>query len=190
MKTTCSEDILGRLIGRAEASLEPSPRTDQILAGLRYFHGQLGSGDERRDRFYALVKRWKTLERFLMGTSIEAEAARDLAEVADRLGVPGRGTERARFERWRPGDFFRGVLADFTIRADGLPEAERKRVEQGLRYLLVETGRAENARDAAAIRRTWARIHPVLKSSGVMDQFNENPDLRARVRDFIRGGSR
>lgn len=186
------ESELERLILFCEANVYPRTFRRVVVEGLAFFTAQARGpkrlppeavrlkwdefcvrirGSGILDRLKAESNNWSLVEHFVTGQPID--------------NVHSLVVTKSPYAKWDVDALFKHLLHEVqqTSTVRGL---ERFAVMVGLKFLLSEKEKPAHRRDSRWITPTWRFIQPILKRDGFLEPFENEQQLKDRLRHFVR----
>ncbi len=127
--------------------------------------------DQLRDRAYD----WAAIENFV-GDNVNAKPIRILPPPP----------QEPKELTWEAEKLFSHLL-NAALKLEEPKGSDRLALLLGLKYLLTESEKPKPRRDQKWIASTWNSLHPMLKHLGLLAPFENQPNLKQRLRTFVRG---
>lgn len=183
---------LETLIAHTQSSELPPTFKSQAIAGLKYFHQQSLCDKDKRDRPEAIKNNWLEFEVLLIGTSLLDKFKRDKAgwlNFRAHLGIEAPKPseiqkKRSKFEGKDANELLKH-LARKSEAQRTMSEDEKNLVRVGLYFLETEAWKGKSQRDSARIKFTWKLIQPIMKRTGMLDEFLGEDDAVRRIKSFV-----
>lgn len=183
-----STEILQGLIQQAQLSDLPKTLRADVVEDLLGIQEQAALPPELRESTKVLTRRWQQMEMKAKGSLLGGQMARDLKLrlVFQDLGIPLSEVVAGSMDRWDADHFFR-YLRGHVRWPSHLSKREQTLAEIGLKYLEIEASRGQSQRDLDSIQRAWSEVMPLVNRAGLLTQFAESRNLKARVQYFLTG---
>lgn len=188
-------DYFQELIAVAEKSDLPQTFKQQVVGALRYFYQQSQCDLDRRDKPLAIRTRWLDFERMTSSTTLFAKIQREPSKwhaIEQFVGVvrvvtsPPKPPPSAKdkLEGKDPNLLFEYLARTCEAQPSVTPQ-EKIIMRLGLYYLFLESNRAKSQRDISRIKFAWKAIQPLLRKSGMLNEFDLAPGARRRIQEFV-----
>lgn len=192
-----------------KAHVKPTYKS-QIVSALEYFEQQSLCDLDRRDSPLILRSRFREFKDLIKNIPIfetggaQAEDAWRMARcfafdeepsslIVPSIERPKKKTAEEQFKSYEVADFFSHLLRDYVgfigrAKAHGLssPGDEETFVRYGLEFLIASSYVPKIHRKMREMKATWEKLNPILKRTGLMDQFKGAQSIEYRLRLFLR----